>query len=280
MTGWLRNLGKCGGILLLALALLLGPGGRSVWGEPLSAERKVFWLNTAAMGTILTWGLINWDYGQQRPNAKSEEWFGRATKSGGADKFGHLYTGYLVSHLFSSAYRSWDYPDQAAARMGALSSLGVTTLMEVGDSFSPFGFSYEDMLMNTLGAGLGYAFDRYPELAHKIDLRLEYHPSLSGEFESDLVTDYEHLKYLVAIKAEGFDSIEHPLLQALELHFGYYTRGYDQVGPDLPDQRQRTLYAGIGLNVGRLLRPWWDSRLFNYLQLPFTYLDARQHLDD
>lgn len=269
-----------GGILLLALTLLLGPGNRPAAAEEFTAEGKVFWLNTAAMGTILTWGLINWDYGQQRPTARSEEWFGRATKSGGADKLGHLYTGYLISHLFSSAYRSWDYPEAEASRMGALSSLGVTTLMEVGDSFSPFGFSYEDMVMNTLGAGLGYAFDRSPELRRKVDLRLEYHPSLSGEFEGDLVTDYEHLKYLLAIKAAGFDPIENPVLQALELHFGYYTRGYDTSSPNLPDQRQRTLYVGLGLNLGHLLRPLWETRLFNYLQLPYTYLDARQHLDD
>lgn len=280
MMGWRGTGRKGGGILLLALALVVGPVVRPAAAGELSAEQKVFWLNTAAMGTILTWGLINWDYGQQRPTARSEEWFGRATDSGGADKLGHLYTGYLTSHLFSSAYRGWDYPAEGASRMGALSSLGVTTLMELGDSFSPFGFSYEDMVMNTLGAGLGFAFDRYPELQRKVDLRLEYHPSLSGEFEGDLVTDYEHLKYLVAIKAAGFEAIDNPILQALELHFGYYTRGYDRVSPDLPDQRQRTLYAGIGLNLGHLLQPLWETRLFNYLQLPYTYLDARRHLDD
>ncbi len=280
MIAWKGETRKGGGILLLALALTIGPDGRPAVAEELTAERKVFWLNTAAMGTIVTWGLINWDYGQQRPAARSEEWFGRGTKSGGADKLGHLYTGYLISHLFSTAYRAWDYPEQEASRMGALSSLGVTTLMEVGDSFSPFGFSVEDMLMNTLGAGLGYAFDRSPELRRKVDLRLEYHPSLSGDFEPDLVTDYEHLKYLLAIKAAGFDTIENPVLRALELHFGYYTRGYDKVSPNLPDQRQRTLYVGIGLNVGHLLQPPWETRLFNYLQLPYTYLDARQHLDD
>lgn len=279
MMDW-GEIGKRGGMLLLALALVAGSGGRPAAAEELSAERKVFWLNTAAMGTIVTWGLINWDYGQARPAARSEEWFGHATKSGGADKLGHLYTGYLVSHLFSTAYRAWDYPDQDASRMGALSSLGVTTLMEVGDAFSPFGFSVEDLLMNSLGAGLGYAFDRHPELQRKVDLRLEYHPSLSGEFEPDLVTDYEHLKYLLAIKAAGFDTIDNPILRALELHFGYYSRGYDQVSPNLPDQRQRTLYVGIGLNVGHLLQPLWETRLFNYLQLPFTYLDLHHNLDD
>jgi len=263
MIDW-GEMRKRGGMLLLALALVAGPGGRPATAEELSAERKVFWINTAAMGTIVTWGLINWDYGQQRPAARSEEWFGHATKSGGADKFGHLYTGYLISHLFSTAYRAWDYPDQDASRMGALSSLGVTTLMEVGDSFSPFGFSVEDLLMNSLGAGLGLAFDRHPELQRKVDLRLEYHPSLSGDFEPDLVTDYEHLKYLLA----------------LELHFGYYTRGYNNDSPNLPDQRQRTLYVGIGLNVGHLLQPLWETRLFNYLQLPYTYLDLRHNLDD
>jgi Predicted periplasmic lipoprotein (DUF2279) len=280
MRGWRARMGQRGGCLLLALALLVGSGAGPARAEEMSAERKVFWLNTAAMGTIVTWGVINWDYGQRTPNARSEGWFGRETKSGGADKLGHLYTAYLVSHLFSSAYRAWDYPEETANRMGALSSLGVTTLMEVGDSFSPFGFAYEDMVVNVLGAGLGYAFDRSPELRRKIDLRLEYHPRFTGEFETDLVTDYEHFKYLVAIKAAGFDAIEHPLLQALELHLGYYTRGFEDFSPGTPDQRQRTLYAGIGLNLGHLLKPLWQTRLFDYLQLPYTYLDLRQHLDD
>ncbi len=274
---WGRAL-RWGFQLLLLPALLAGPGARPAQAEP-TPQTKVFWLNAAAMGTIVTWGLINWDYGQQPPAARSEKWFGRTTKSGGADKLGHLYSSYLLSHLLSTIYRGWDYEDEAAARMGALSSLGLTTLVEVGDSFSPYGFSGEDMVMNALGAGLGYALDRHPELQRKVDFRLEYRPSFTGDFQGDVFTDYEHQKYLVALKAEGFDVFENPLLQALELHFGYYTRGYEGFSVNLPDHRRRTLYAGIGLNVGRLLRPLWETRLFNYLQLPYTYIDLRYRPD-
>ena len=64
-----------------------------------------------------------------------------------------------------------------AIRWGALSSLGVTGLIEVGDAFSDrYGFSYQDMLFNTLGVTAGYLLWSFPDLSRKIDLRVEYNP--------------------------------------------------------------------------------------------------------
>jgi hypothetical protein len=37
-----------------------------------------------------------------------------------------------------------------------------------------YGFSYQDMLFNTLGVAAGYLLWSYPELSRKIDLRVEY----------------------------------------------------------------------------------------------------------
>ena len=135
------------------------------------------------------------------------------------------------------------------------------------------------LLMNLAGAGFSYLMARNPDLDRKLDLRAEYWPELNNNFEYDFFTDYEHLKFLLALKAEGFDSITNPWLKNLELQFGYYTRNYDLYYPGSPDLRERNIYVGLGLNVGKLLRPWVSIPIFDYLQLPYTYLPVEKALD-
>lgn len=269
--------------ILLCLLLLPLPASAADDSQPPSPEvlrNKTLMLNSAVAGGIFLWGALNWDYLENSPEVSNEGWFGHGTKEGGADKLGHFYTAHLATQAFHGIYLDWGYREAQARKLGALSSMAMTTLMEVGDSFSgSYGFSYEDMLMNLAGAGFSYLLIRYPELDGKIDLRVEYKPSLGKDFEPDFFTDYQHQKYLLAIKAEGFKAIRNPWLKALELHLGYYARNYDTYRAAGPDHRQRSVYVGLGLNVGRLLRQWVKVPVFDYLQLPYTYLPLEHHLD-
>jgi len=245
----------------------------------LTRSQKAWLLNLGAAGTILTWGVLNWDYFSQPPKTKNEQWFGHGTKEGGADKFGHLWTAYAMTHGFAAAYRHFGYDEETAARYGTFSAFGVTGIMEVGDSFSEeHGFSYEDMIANTVGAGIGYLLLHNPEWQERLDLRWEYNPDFS-DFETDVTTDYQHSKYLLAVKAEGFELLRETPLKYLELHFGYYARGYDSSRSNSFDPRERYLYAGLGINVGRLIRPLWDTKLFNYMQVPNTDLQVKHGLE-
>jgi hypothetical protein len=239
-----------------------------------SQRTEQAWLmNLVAAGGITAWGVINWDYFSRSPRATSEHWFGHNSAEGGVDKLGHLWSSYAISHGFAALYRHIGYPDPEANRYGALSALGVTGLMEVGDAFSAdYGFSTEDMVANLAGAAVGWLMLEYPSWRNRVDLRWEYRPDLN-HLEGDFITDYEHTKYLVAIKASGFKQVTQPWLRALELHVGYYTRHYDSYTERRTDRRQRYVYVGLGLNVGQLLRPLWDTRLFNYIQVPNTYLE-------
>jgi len=241
---------------------------------------KTIQLNVVSSAIVLTWGVLQWDYFQQSPKAESEEWFGRNTDDGGADKLGHMYITYALTHLWDHLYRNLGSSPEGAARMGALSSLGVTGLMELGDSFSNYGFSYEDMLMNLAGSALGYLMLNNDELARKIDFRVEYSLSNKNDFESDVVTDYQHLKYLFALKADGFESINNRYLKYLELHLGYYSRGYNDWSEGALDERERTIYAGIGINVGKLIAPLWKNRIFEYVQIPHTYVPIENTFND
>jgi hypothetical protein len=276
------NLRRVVVVALFGLALLLdaaAPAEALLFDADLPRATKVRNLNLLAAGTIIVWGVGNWDYFQETPQAKNEEWFSHGTEEGGADKFGHVYSAYALSHAYAWIYREWDYPEEQAMRYGALSALGTTGIMELGDSFSDYGFSYEDMLMNCVGAAAGYWLGTHPDWQQRLDLRMEYAPSLS-HFEGDVFTDYEHIKYLLALKADGFLPSRDTPLRYFELHVGYYARDYDNYHPGQADDRERSVYVGIGLNVGKLIAGGWDTKLFNYLQLPYTYLPVNHSLDD
>jgi hypothetical protein len=247
--------------------------------EFLTRGQKTLLLNAGSWATIVGFGIKDWEYGKSKFHFKSEGWFGRETPYGGVDKLSHAWSGYVMSHLFSYAYRKWEYTDKEANLYGVLSSLGVNAFMELADGFSPSeGFSYEDMTMNILGSGLGYILREYPSLASKIDFRLEFTP----KFDSDdlkIGTSYERYRYLIAVKADGFDFIKNPYLQYLELHLGYNARGYDDYKKDGPDDRHRRIYAGIGFNVSKLLQKYMNTAVLDYIQLPYTSLRKDFPLD-
>ena len=245
----------------------------------LKKEQKVLLLNTAAAVSITIYGSINWDYFQSTVKTRSEGWFGRTTKNGGADKLGHLWSTYAASHLLASIYEKWGYSDSAANSLGALSSLGLQTLMEIGDGYSEgYGISYEDQLMNIAGAGAAFVLGRYPFLKSKIDLRVEYKPS---SVTDDPFSSYDHQRYLLALKLDGFDTFKDEYLGYLELHAGYFTRGYQDFRSNGPDNRERSIYFGIGLNVTKLVQKIFDTDIavFNYLQIPYTSVRADVGLD-
>lgn len=232
---------------------------------------------TANVGTglfITTWGVLFWDYGKHSPRWGGERWFQKDTSEGGADKLAHLYANYAITHGFSYLYEKWGYDHEKASLYGALSALGWMSFMEIGDSFSDFGFSYEDMVMNVVGSGLGYLIYRYPEVARKIDVRIEYSPNFK---ESDIFTDYGHMKFLVAAKLDGFDSITNKYLKYMDIQLGYYTRGFSEEN----GIKTRNIYVGVGINLSKIFNQLAYPKLasfFNYYQAPFTYVSHRREL--
>ena len=257
-------------VACLGLALSV-PAAALDFGLPaLTKEQKVKAVNLGGMAFITAWGVAKWDYFKRSPNAQSEGWFGRGTDEGGSDKFGHLWSAYAMADGLASVYQDWGFSEDAAALNGALSSFAIMGYMELGDSFSRYGFSYEDMVMNTVGSLASWYFHKYPSLADKIDLRWEYAPAFD---EPDFFTDYEHSKYLIALELDGFDALRGSPLQYLELHLGYYARGFDERLPD----RDNTVYAGVGINLGKIFSNMGCGSfcsLFHYYQPPYTYISA------
>jgi hypothetical protein len=233
----------------------------------MSKEKKALALNLAVSAGILTYGVVFWDYSIfNKPHAQAEGWFESDSRHGGVDKLGHFYTGYVMGDMFSHAYDEWGFSRRRSSILAFLSSVTFTTVMEIGDAFSDFGLSYEDVVSNITGAAASYFLHEYHQLSEKIDLRVEYRPS----GESDISTDYAHMKFLLALKAEGFEAVTHPLLKYLELHIGYFAEGFEEEEA----YRERTIYMGLGVNLSRVFRKKSRalSTIFTYYQMPYTYL--------
>lgn len=265
-------------IFPLALLILLSTGQAPAHGgelETLSRSQKVLLTNLAGLAAITAWGTANWDYFSTRPRSVREGWFSESTQEGGADKWGHFYFSYGLSHLLARTVEDWGYSHEKAARLGAMSSFAMMGAMELGDAFSDYGFSHEDLIMNLLGSAAGYLLYSCPGLSEKIDFRVEYIPELD---RADVFTDYENMKFVMALKLNGFDTFQGTFARHFELLLGYYARDYPQ-GPD----RERNVFLGIGLGLpeifSRLSMPG-IAGFFNYFQAPFTYIALEKNLND
>lgn len=273
-------------ILLIVLLLFNSPSIANSFtptdgcnSEVSSQQRnKILWgVNLTGIGVITVWGMANWDYFSTSPTSKSEGWFQNDTAYGGADKLGHIYSSYVITHGLSSLYDSWCFNNDDAAMYGALSSLAIVGYIEFGDSFSEFGFSKEDMIANTIGIIYGYFSYKDTRLGNILDLRWEYKPN-SDTF-GDFTTDYENSKYLLALKLNGFDFSHSSFLKHIEFHAGYYTRGFSD--PDAT--KERNVFIGIGLNLTDFFRRRSYNKtatLFKYYQIPGTGLYKEKDLND
>lgn len=246
------------------------------WWTSQPKETKMLYTNLTAAALIGVWGLIEWDYGSEGWIEADEGWFEKDSKYGGADKVGHFWSTYAFSDALTGLYKSWGYSSDRANIYAALSAWTVQMAMEIGDGTSGSqGFSYEDVLANSLGALTSVVMEQFPELDRKIDFRVEY------VFENDvngIFDDYSNHYYSMVLKFSGFDAFEDNFLQYLEVHGGYYSRGYGE--PDEEDSR--SFYGGVSINFSRILQQnGWEKtgKTLEYLQLPYTVLKASHDLD-
>jgi hypothetical protein len=129
-------------------------------------------------------------------------------------------------------------------------------MVEVLDGYSrDYTFSHEDLIANTVGAGMGYLVDKYPGLDDLVDFRLQYRQTeLSGWNPPG---DYAGQRYWLMFKADGVKALRDvPVVKYLEAGVGYGTPGVD-----IPDEwvfhdwalRRREVFFGVSLNMSRVI---------------------------
>lgn len=246
------------------------------WWTRQPKESKMLYTNLTAATLIGIWGLAEWGYGSEDWNEADEGWFEKDSKYGGADKMGHFWATYAFADALTGLYKSWGYDSSKANTYAAISAWTVQAVMELGDATSESqGFSYEDMMVNTLGALTSVLMENYPELDRKIDFRVEY---VFEEEVNGIFDDYSNQYYSMVLKLDGFDAIENTFLKYLELHAGYYTRGYENQA----EEDTRSFYGGITFNFSRLLlQNGWEKtgKTLEYIQIPYTVPKVSHDLD-
>jgi uncharacterized protein YfiM (DUF2279 family) len=207
---------------------------------------------------------------------KSEGWFGRSTDSLGMDKLHHAYKTYVIADVLQGLISKRQGPKGAAAA-GALISLGLMTYGELYDGMTKgHGWSNEDMTVHLAGAGFAVLRNTVPGLREKVDMRMLTMPTFRGK-QTDLTNLLAQRKYLLAAQLSGFRKLEDTPLRYVELHFGYFGRGFTEKERAMGEPLRRRLFVGLGFNVQSLFSKKPQSRLtrlakgaLDYIQLPYT----------
>ena len=238
----------------------------------LDQAKSIPWRFGLAAAAITVTGVANWDWGSSSFHFESEGFFGKDTASLGMDKLGHAWSTYVLTEFFTDGIEGKKGQSRHAPTTAALLAMGLMTYIEIFDGFSKnHGFSAEDLVADAAGALFSVARRRIPGFREKFDFRLLYKPSDEvirslGCFPEPFcegdegtarspITDYSHQRYLVALKLSGFEALKSTPLRFVELHGGYYARGFTAEEEERGDPLKRRLFGGVGLNLSQLFFP-------------------------
>lgn len=210
----------------------------------------------------------------------NEGWFGKSTYAFGMDKMHHAWKTYVMTDVLESIIRHRTGEKAGAAKTGAILSLGLLTYGEVMDGFTKrTGFSNQDMTVHFAGAGLSLLRNTVPGMRDKIDFRMEYKPEFGGT-GLRLVDQLEDRKYLLAAQLSGFKGTRDTPWRFVELHMGYYARGFSPTAKAEGVAPKRRIFLGLGFNVQALFARKPKSRVeryakgvLDYIQIPYTLVN-------
>ena len=246
--------------------------------------KAIKWEGLGALAGITALGAKSWDWGGSSFHFNNEHWFSKNTGSGGADKLGHAFTGYALTNAFAERLQAKGRSPERAALSASLLSTALMLYVEAFDGFSgDHGFSYEDVVMNSLGVGFAYLRQTNPRLKSLVDFRMEYKPSGYKGFKP--LSDYEGQKYLFALKLSGFKSLKQSPLRYFELQAGYYSRGFSKEARNDGQFRRQNGFVGIGVNLSQLFFGYPSEAdryyertgrfIFEHVQVPYTAVRAQ-----
>ena len=251
------------------------------WRYALEDAKANKWEGLGAFAGITALGVYSWDWGSSNFHFNNENWFGKHTGSGGSDKLGHAFTSYALTNAFAERLQAKGRAPARAAMSAGLMTTALMLYVEAFDGLSDdHGFSYEDVLMNTLGTGFAYLRQTNPRLKSLVDYRMEYKPSGYKGFRP--FSDYEGQKYLLALKFSGMKSLKDTPLKYFELQTGYYSRGFSKQARADGKTRTQQGFVGVGINLTELLFGTYDRDESEYkkwgrfasehVQIPYTYV--------
>ena len=193
-----------------------------------------------------------------------EGWFGPNTYAGGSDKLGHMTSNYIMARGISQVLQFGGFEPLPASLSAATLTLAFFTGLELKDAYhAGFGFSFGDMVANTVGNGLAILTEMVPSVDKRFSLRFEYTPS--AEYVElvrktgtvDAAEDYSGQRFLLAYHLGSIDSLKAAewwgWTRFVDVTMGYYSRNFLPAPDDPTAYKARRLFLGFSLNVQQLV---------------------------
>jgi len=221
-----------------------------------------------------------------------EGWFGRTTYAGGADKAAHFVDYAIISKEMANIYELIGFSRNTSIALAFGTAFTSGLMNEIGDGTNPYGFSPEDLAMDTFGAGAA-ALIKLTRTEDLFGFRHGLLLPLAGSktcCQTDaLGRDYSNEIYTADLHLAGvFDRLNLKVgpLRYLLFSVTYGVKGYPTGTPSL---RERQVGFEIGLDFEVILndlgvnrKTWWGYGLhivFDNFRFPFTSVGFRYDMN-
>lgn len=191
------------------------------------------------------------------------EWHRDWTYSLGADKLGHAWFPYAMTHTYDKLLR-WARFDSTAAILTAASlALAYQSYVEVRDGFSAeWGFSWGDFAADALGASLPVAQHYLPPLRH-VDLKMSFYPSEKFQAGSNraIIDDYESSYHWLTLHVAEVvpDEWRDHWPAFIDLALGHSVKDLDGLGDGTHE-----VFVALDWNLDALPGDWWPWDLLRH----------------
>jgi uncharacterized protein YfiM (DUF2279 family) len=217
----------------------------------------------------------------------NEGWFGQDTYAGGADKASHIVSYYAVARMMKEAYRALGMSEDPAILLATGVSIAAGFGTEIGDGTNKYGFSWQDIAADSIGAAAGYAIMK-TKTEDLFGLRAGLVPAPDVVY-GGLGKDYSAEIYTADLKIAGLGrrlKFNPGPARFLLLSTTYGSKGYPYSEPDV---RQRQVGIELGINFREVLTAlhvpphrWWGVILYTFfdvVRLPYTAWGFRYDLN-
>jgi len=218
-----------------------------------------------------------------------EHWFGENAYVGGGDKASHFVSFEIIARELATIYQYLGIPPMPARLGGFTVSLLTGLTIELADGTNQYGFSYEDLVMDALGAGTA-VLTGSTGTQDLIGFRWGLVPgSVPPHRAEGMGRDYSHEIYAADLKLAGVArrlGVDFGSARFLLIGLTYGVKGYPY---GAPNARERQLGFEIGLNLGEMLDAvhvhsdtWWGIAthvVFDNFRIPFTAGGAQYDLN-
>lgn len=195
------------------------------------------------------------------------------------DKFGHAMDAYFVSDLTAKAYRWSGFSGNSSILLGALTGWLWMMQIEISDGFFlEWGYSWGDVLANSVGSGFYILQQTNYELFGGLHPKISYHKSNAWKearyikVPGSIIDDYEGMTFWLGVNPyhyfpESWKQDYPKWLAPLGIAFGYGAKG---IGID-PQGGRHEFFVGLDIDISKI--PIGEgSGLVKFLKSEFNFI--------